>query len=86
MPASRRSRSHLASAVTMGSGDGLFMRVRAEYREMPGLSLTAEQAARLMGVDLSMCRAVLQQLVMDGVLYHTRGGAYVASPVTRQPR
>jgi len=50
---------------------------------MPGLSLTAEQAARLMGVDAAICTAVLQQLVVEGVLYHTRGGAYVASPATR---
>ncbi len=62
----------------------LAARVRAEYREMPGLSLTAAQASRLWGIDRSVCEQVLLRLVMEGVLYHTLRGAYVAAPSLRE--
>ena len=70
--------------ITMHSAlDSLATRVRGEYREMPGLSLTAEQAARLLGIDRSLCERVLRELVLAGALYHTSHGAYVAAPPTR---
>jgi hypothetical protein len=50
---------------------------------MPGLSLTAAQASRLLGIDHSLCERVLQKLVLDGALHHTPRGAYVAAPPTR---
>jgi len=62
----------------------LAARVRAEYREMPGLSLTASQASRLLGIDHRVCERVLQDLVSDGALYHTPHGAYVATPPARE--
>ena len=40
----------------------LTARVRAEYREMPGLSLTAAQASRLLGIDRPVCEQVLPSL------------------------
>jgi DNA-binding GntR family transcriptional regulator len=43
-------------------------RVEIEYREMPGLQLTAAQAARLCGLDPHVCRDALQELVAQGVL------------------
>jgi hypothetical protein len=61
----------------------LAARVRAEYREMPGLSLTAAQASRLLGIDRPVCEKVLQGLVSDGALYHTPRGAYVAAASAR---
>ena len=61
----------------------LAARVRAEYREMPGLSLTAAQASRLLGIDRRVCEKVLQGLVSDGALYHTPRGAYVAAASAR---
>jgi hypothetical protein len=63
--------------------ESLAARVRAEYHEMPGLSLTAAQASRLLGIDHGLCLRVLQTLVSDGALYHTPRGAYVASPPIR---
>ena len=63
--------------------ESLAARVRAEYREMPGLSLTATQASRLLGIDHSLCERVLRELVLNGALYHTPGGAYVAAPPIR---
>lgn len=61
----------------------LVARVQAEYRDMPGLSLTAAQASRLLGIDHSECERVLHALVLDGALYHTPHGTYVAAPPTR---
>jgi hypothetical protein len=67
----------------MRSLEYLAARVRAEYREMPGLSLTADQASRLCGIHVAVCKTVLQELVLDGALYVTPGGAYRAAPATR---
>ena len=70
----------------MSSIECLIERVRAEYREMPGLSLTVEQVSRLMGVHLSLCQRVLHALVVDGVLYHSRSGHYTSAPPIRDRR
>ena len=45
-----------------------FNRIRAEYLEMPGLRLTAEQVGRLSGVCVTVCRLVLDDLVRAGFL------------------
>jgi hypothetical protein len=52
-------------------------RVRGEYLEMPGLSLTEQQARRLWGLDLTVCRAVLDALSRAGFLRRTQSGAYI---------
>lgn len=44
-------------------------RIRAEYQEMPGMSLTLPQAARLFNLDLTDCARVLDTLVTDGALW-----------------
>jgi hypothetical protein len=36
---------------------------KAHYDEMPGLTLTVAQAARLLALDVAMCRDVLATLV-----------------------
>jgi hypothetical protein len=56
----------------------LLERITAEYREMPGLSLTAAQAARLWGLDRAHCAAVLQALVAAGRLRRTPEGRFCA--------
>ena len=43
-------------------------RVLSEYEEMPGLSLTAKEAARLWGVSLDVSQNVLVSLVAGGFL------------------
>ncbi len=48
-------------------------RVRAEFLEMPGLSLTGDQARRLFGLPTRVCEHVLDQLVADGFLRLRRG-------------
>ncbi|CAN5733375.1 hypothetical protein BH18ACI5_BH18ACI5_24300 [soil metagenome] len=42
---------------------GLLERVRGGFIEMPGLSLTPEQAARLWGVDPQACGHVIAALL-----------------------
>ena len=49
------------------------------YREMPGLCLTLNQAARLFGLRDVTCRVVLEDLVKKGSLRRVRNGQY-ASP------
>jgi hypothetical protein len=46
----------------------LQFRIRAEYREMPGLKLTLPQASRLFHIETAKCRRVLARLVAAGVL------------------
>jgi len=46
------------------------------YREMPGLSLTLPQAARLFGLRDATCRVLLDDLVREGQLRRLRDGQY----------
>lgn len=48
-------------------------RVLAEYREMPGLSLTPPQARRLWGCDTCTCDRVIDELLRRGALRWWRG-------------
>lgn len=52
-------------------------RARAEYMEMPGLKLTAAQAARLWNLDIAATTEMLEAMVASGVLYRTQDGAYL---------
>lgn len=54
----------------------LLCRIRAEYREMPGLQLTAPQAQRLFGVDAKAWDAALATLVDAKFLSQTRNGQF----------
>jgi hypothetical protein len=53
----------------------LVERVRCEFLEMPGLRLTLPQAARLWGLDLPSCEAVVDALVRREFLQRTASGA-----------
>ena len=57
--------------------DELLMRVRGEYREMPGLSLTIDQAKRLWMVEQETCVTLFAQLVDARFLRKTRHGRFV---------
>ena len=61
----------------------LLTRIRAEYREMPGLRLTLLQARRLWGVDIMTCSAALTALEASGFLSTTRDGAFVLADAER---
>jgi hypothetical protein len=52
-------------------------RIRAEYLEMPGMRLTAEQVQRLCGVDASVCQVVMDTLVATKFLCVNPDSTYV---------
>lgn len=59
-----------------GEFDAVLAAVRREYRELPGLTLTVEQARRLWALDPPVCRAVLRRLVETGELTETGTGHF----------
>ena len=52
-------------------------RAEAEYLEMPGLKLTAQQASRLWHLDAAASATLLDSMVDAGVLYRAKDGAYL---------
>jgi hypothetical protein len=55
----------------------LVRRVRSEYLEMPGLTLTLRQAQRMWHMTPGECEGLLRTLVDSGFLAMTPGGAFV---------
>jgi hypothetical protein len=51
-------------------------RVRAEFIEMPGLSLTLPQARRLFGLPQEACARILGGLAREGLLRYRPDGSY----------
>lgn len=58
-------------------------RVRAEFQEMPGMRLTAPQAARLFNLEPTSCSSVLDALVSDGILW-TNGREFLGRDAGRR--
>ncbi len=56
--------------------DALLLQIEREYREMPGLCLTARQAGRLWQLTPPHAAALLDHLVEVAVLMRTPQGAY----------
>lgn len=63
--------------TTEPRAQSLAERVRDEYLEMPGLSLTVPQAGRLWGVDCDLSREMLESLVAQQFLIETHAGTFV---------
>jgi len=55
----------------------LIEKIKAEYREMPGLSLTRAQAQRVWHLEENHCQAILDALLHAKFLSRTRNGAFV---------
>ena len=51
-------------------------RIMGSYRDIAGLSLTLEQAARLFGARTGTCERVFEELVGSGVLDRRDDGRY----------
>ena len=51
-------------------------RIRADYLEMPGMSLRVEQVARLCGADRDLCKTILDAMVDAKFLVRKADGAY----------
>ena len=54
--------------------------IRQEYRALPGLSVTAAQAARLWHLDPDSCALVLRQLTGSGFLARAADGRFRLGP------
>ena len=52
--------------------------IQAEYREMPGLSLTKRQAQRLWGLDQATCDVLLEALEAASIVRRTAMNEYVS--------
>jgi len=50
--------------------------IRAEYLEMPGLTLTRRQARRLWGLPPDVCDAALDSMVAEHFLRRMRGDTF----------
>jgi response regulator of citrate/malate metabolism len=66
----------LALIRKRGHMQAILERLRAEFLEMPGLRLTADQVHRLCGVERKTCRAVLDALVDEKFLCAKADGTY----------
>lgn len=51
-------------------------RIRGEFREMPGLTLSLAQACRLWSLDEVTCGEALSQLVQNGFLCRRADGGF----------
>ena len=59
-------------AADDASDTALIERILGEYREMPGLALSVDQAQRLWGCDAVTCRRIADVLVERRVLRWSR--------------
>jgi Fic family protein len=64
--------------ATLGApADADLLRLRNEFVAMPGLRLTVPQTARLLSVREPNARALLDELVDEGLLHRPTGGIYL---------
>lgn len=61
---------------TTSQEDFLLRRARGEYRDMPGMRLTIDQATRLWSVDRQLCQSVMTTLVASHHLEVDENGRY----------
>lgn len=64
----------------------LLDRLRAEYREMPGMRLTRAQVQRLCGIEAATCQQMLDALVAAKFLCVNADGAYARLPEAEAQR
>lgn len=66
--------------TTSAPVDADVLRLRSEFRALPGLRLTTVQTARLLSIREPQARQLLDSLVDDGFLIHTVSGVYRRPP------
>ena len=72
-----RARAAKAAGRAAPAFEHLAERVRAEYRELPGLNLTRDQACCLWGLETELCDRLLLHLMDTGFLTRTWHATYV---------
>src|SRR5688572_23615720 len=88
--ATDRRRHERGTIVTQPTREHVVTTIIGTFREMPGLCLHLNQAARLFGLPVSTCEVVLRDLVAQGTLRRAHDGQYLAAqlhaiPDTGQP-
>ena len=76
---SRKCEAHEPCSVVMYRTfheDSVLRRVRSEFREMPGMRLTLDQAMRLWDLDRPTCCSVLESLVASHFLQQDQNGRF----------
>lgn len=68
--------AHLVERRNLSSRRALVLRVHGEFLEMPGLTLSIEQAARLFSLPSGVCTRVLGELIAGDLLRRTTDGRY----------
>jgi hypothetical protein len=66
----------VAGEVPRRVREELVRRIREEFEEMPGLTLTSIQAVKLFGVSPDVWAAILSRLIEEGVLRLKSDGRY----------
>ena len=77
MPTATSKPARRTKPQTTAALHELLQRIEREYREMPGLSVTAPQAERLWGLDSMTCGFVLMTLIQRGILKRMTSGTFV---------
>jgi CheY-like chemotaxis protein len=74
----RSTSAHRAARDLLQQAEQLTLsqRVKANYLDLPGLSLSLRQAQRMWGFDEDICERVLQGLTNEGFLVRTDDGQY----------
>lgn len=67
----------VTQTASVPATETILHRIRSEYFEMPGLSLTLFQAQRLWGLSREECETLLEQLVLRRFLRQTHRGEFV---------
>jgi hypothetical protein len=66
--------------VPGSASNRLLQRIRAEFEECLGISITVEEGARFWGLDCETCARVLGALADSGFLRRTADGRYLMRP------
>ena len=77
-----------ASIVHAASVADCAQRIRREYLDLPGMSLTATQARRLSNLDKETCQLALDMMIRERFLRRTPQAQYVrctTSSIAREP-
>jgi hypothetical protein len=76
LTASERAAMPSTPSENQDASERFVAQIRAEYREMPGLSLTLAQAARVLGTDVRQSKRALTKLLDEGLLVRDSRGAF----------
>jgi hypothetical protein len=74
-----RRRHERGTIATQSTRPHVISTIIGTFREMPGLCLDLNQAARLFGLPASTCEVILRDLVAQGTLRRAPDGQYLGA-------